>query len=152
MASGDVSLYDPGDRPTVTLVANANGNVATRGDGVQIAGENSEHTEAALVDTAGAGVATLVEEPEEFTGDDADYAAGDVVGEGAVLLRNTVDWWPDGGNAFAPGDQVVTAAGGALRAYDAAGGDTADMILGRVWTTLQRGEYTDGKAAVVRES
>ena len=51
----------------------------------------------------------------------------------------------------AAGDKVVDAAGGGLRAFDSAGGDTGDMVLGQVWSTNTRGkEYVAGKTAVVR--
>lgn len=147
---GDLTLFTPGERVDAQLVANANGNIAERGDAVQIVGETDDgRVQVALVDTAGAGVATVAQEGE-YSIDDADYAAGDVAGQITMLLRNAVDWFPDGGNAFAPGDQVVTAVGGGVRAYDAAGGDTADMLIGRVFRTYSQGEYRTGKVAVVR--
>lgn len=147
--AGDVTYYDPGKDPDATLVANANGNVAERGDAVQIVGENSQGTEVALVETAGEGVGILKNEPDEYDPDDT-FAAGDEVGECAVRTRAGIDWYPDGGNAHAAGDLVVADVGGSVRTYDSAGGDTPEMIEGRVWTTLQRGQHTTGKVAVLR--
>lgn len=150
MPQGDLSLFSPGEKVDAELVANANGNVAERGDTVQIVGELDDgRVEVALVDEAGAGVATVAQEGD-YSIDDADYAAGDTAGQITILLRHPIDWFPDGGNAFAPGDQVVTDVGGSVRAYDAAGGDTADMLIGRVWRTAGQGEYRAGKVAVVR--
>lgn len=149
-----IKHLEPGESVTVELVANANGNVATRGDLVQIAGESSTHTQAALVDTAGQAVALLDRQPEEYD-PDAAYAAGDVVGEAQVKLRHAVDWMvPTGGVTFAPGDFAVSDVGGTVRALDQDGTapDDADHdIIGRVWATNSRGtEYTAGKVAVIR--
>lgn len=148
---GDLTLFTPGDRVDAQLVANANGNIATRGDALEIVGETTDgRVQVALVETAGAGVATLAAEDDAYSDDDADYAAGDVAGGITMLLRHPVDWFKDGGNALAAGDQVVTDVGGTVRAYDSAGGDTADMLLGRVFRTSSRGEGRTGKVAVVR--
>jgi len=145
-----IKFHEPGDEVTVQLVANGNGNVATEGDLVAIDGETSTHTQVALVATAGTAVAILARMPEEYDSS-ASYAAGDVVGEAKVLLRQPVDFVPTGGFAGAAGDKVVDAAGGGLRSFDSAGGDTGDMVLGQVWSTNTRGkEYVAGKTAVVR--
>lgn len=130
---GGERLFEPGSQVDVEVVANANGNVATRGDLVQITGENRGRTQVALVDTRGAGVGHLVETPADYD-PDAVYAAGDVVGHSSVYTRNPIDKLYDGGNTFAPGDQVVSAVGGGVRAYGGTG-DTLDMIMGRVWKT-----------------
>ena len=151
MASGDLTYFEPGERVSVTLVADSSGNVAGLNDLVEITGQNSEHTEVSVVENAGAGVASLARLPREYDEDTA-YAAGDEIGEATVLRRHPVDWLnPSTADALAAGDVVVSDAGGGVAAYDSAGGDTADMVLGPVWTTLARGNYTAGKVAVVRQ-
>lgn len=149
-----IQHLDPGERVTVELVANVNGNVAVEGDLVQVAGESSANTQVALTDTAGQGTAVLDRMPDEYD-PDATYAAGDVVGEAMVFLRHAVDWLKvTAGVAFAAGDWAVSDAGGTVRALDVDGtapDDNDRNILGRVWGTNQRGtEYTAGKVAVVR--
>lgn len=151
MAPGDLTLYDPGHRVNVTLVANENGALPARRELVRIDGQNDQHTEVALATAAGTEVATLAQMPEEYSGDPADYAAGDEVGEATVLLRHPVDWLEDSDGALAPSDQVVGAGDGGVRALDTAGGDTEDMVIGTVWTTLQRDQHTADAVAVVRQ-
>ncbi|NUC71701.1 hypothetical protein HTZ84_05155 [Haloterrigena sp. SYSU A558-1] len=152
MASGDLSLFEPGDRPTVTLVADSSGNVPDLNDFVELTGENAQHAEVSVVENAGAGVATVARLPDEYD-PNASYSAGDVIGEATVLLRHPVDWvTPSDGTDLSPGDLVVSDAGGTVAAYDSAGGDTADMIVGPVWTTIAKGNYTAGKVAVVRRN
>jgi hypothetical protein len=149
-----IHYLDPGQKVTVQLVADSSGNVASRGDLVEIAGETGAHTQVSVVETEGAGVALLKRMPREYDSS-ASYAGGDVVGETTVLLRHAVDFVPVSGS-YSPsaGDQVVSDVGGGIRAVDRDGtapDDTADMILGRVWSTNTRGkEYVAGKAAVIR--
>lgn len=161
MASGDFTLFEPGERVTVTLVADSAGNVAGLNDFVEITGENSQHTEVSVVETTGAGVAELVRLPREYD-EDAAYAAGDVVGEATVLLRHAVDWAiPNDGwdqtatdpstTSPAAGDLAISAAGGVVQLYDPAGNDAAGVV-GPVWTTISKGNYTTGKIAVVRQN
>lgn len=151
MPSGDLTLFEPGQEVTVTLVADSSGNVAELNDLVEITAENGQHTEVSVVENAGAGVAVLKRLPREYDENET-YAGGDVVGEATVLLRHPVDWLnPSDGATLSPGDVVTSDAGGTVAAYDSAGGDTADMIVGPVWTTAAKGNYTAGKVAVVRQ-
>lgn len=152
MASGDLTLFEPGQRVSVTLLADAtDGTVAGLNDLVEIVGQNGQHTEVSVVETAGAGVASLARLPREYD-ETNDYAAGEEVGEATVLLRHAVDWLnPTDGAALAPGDVAASDVGGTVDAYDSVGGDTPDMIVGPVWTTRARGNYTAGKVAVVRQ-
>jgi len=146
-----VAHLEPGARVSVELVADSSGNVAAANDLVEIAGETASYPQVSVVENAGAGVAVLERLPEDYD-ETTTYGAGEVVGETTVRLRHGVDWVPvDGAYTPTAGDQVVSDAGGDIRAYDAAGGDTADMLLGRVWLTNAAGtEYVSGMAAVIR--
>ena len=148
MTSGDLTLFEPGESVTVTLVADSGGNVAELNDLVEITGENSSHTEVSVVENRGAGVAMLKSYSHEYD-PDATYAAGEVVGEASVVLRHAVDWLnPTTAGALAAGDLVVSDAGGTVAAYDTDGtapDDTPDMLVGPVWQT---GGYGDHVAVV----
>jgi hypothetical protein len=149
-APGDLTLWAPGSDPSVVVEADANGDVPQRGDAVALVGESSRGVHVSLPGAAGEGVATLKRIPTEYD-ETVDYAAGDVIGESTALLRHYVDWFnPADAYDAAVNDQVVTDADGAIRAYDSAGGDTVDMITGRVWRTTRFADYTAGKVAVVR--
>lgn len=148
--SGDLNLYTPGSKPTVEVVADANGDVAGRGDMVEIVGQSADgHPQVQLCGTAGAGIGHLQRYPEGYD-ENATYAQGDVVDDSTVLLRHYVDWFAGDPAALAAGDIVVSAADGGVRAYDAAGGDTPDMLVGPVWRTSAHAEGTASKVAVVR--
>lgn len=151
MASGDLNLYTPGARIPVQVVADPNGNVAERGQIVEIAGETRDGVEVQLTTADGSGIGHLKRNPGEYDADET-YAAGDGVGDSTLLLRHYIDWFETGDLAtLAPGDRVVSAAGGGVRAFDGAGGDTEDMVLGTVWTTGTGGDGTSGKVAVIRQ-
>jgi hypothetical protein len=146
--SGDLILYTPGAQPSVTLVADSSGNVPERGDGLELSGEGAAGPEATAVTSPENLVATLVERPPDFD-EDTSYGAGDVVGEATVRVTHYVDWFNDSDGSATAGEQVVHATDG-VRAYDNAGGDTADQIVGTVWTTLQKDDGTADKVAVAR--
>lgn len=161
MAPGDLTHLEPGEDVTVTLVADSGGNVAELNDFVEIVGENSQHTEVSAAETTGGGVAILDRLPDEYD-ETATYAAGDVIGEATVLLRHAVDWAnPNDGwdqtatdpstTDPAAGDLAISAAGGVVQLYDPAGNDAAGVV-GPVWTTISKGNYTAGKVAVVRQN
>lgn len=150
MVSGDLSLLVPGALPDVVVEADADGNIPERGDPVEIVGESSGRVHVGALTAPANFVGTLKRQPTNYD-PDATYAAGDVVGESVALVRHYVDWIPAAGTAtLAAGDLVVVGADGA-RAYDAAGGDTAEMIVGPVWTTQGTAGGTAGKVAVVRQ-
>ncbi|MDJ1433597.1 hypothetical protein [Halostagnicola sp. A-GB9-2] len=152
MVSGDFTLFEPGEQPlTVTLVADSAGNVPELNDFVEIVGENSQHAEVSVVENAGAGVGTITRLPRDYD-EDATYEAGETIGEASVIPRSPVDWTnPSDGEDLSPGDDVVSDAGGGVRAFDDEA-DTADMIVGPVWTTISKGNYTTGKVAVLRQN
>ena len=152
MVSGDFTLFEPGEQPlTVTLVADSEGNVPELNDFVEIVGENSQHAEVSVVENAGAGVATITRLPRDYD-EDAEYEAEETIGEASVIPRSPVDWAnPSDGEDLSPGDDVVSDAGGGVRAYDDEA-DSADMIVGPVWTTISKGNYTTGKVAVLRQN
>lgn len=150
MASGDLNLYVPGSKPTVEVVADADGNVAGRGDLVEIVGESDDgHPQVQLCGTAGAGIGHLKRYPEAYDESET-YAQGDVVDDSTVLLRHYVDWFKGDPGALAAGDLVVSATDGGVAAYDSAGGDTPDRLIGPVWRTSAHAEGTASKVAVVR--
>jgi len=148
MVAGDLRLYEPGQKLDVDVIADPGGTVADRTDPVEIAGEDSGRTQVQLAQAAGNAIGALESAPDV---DDADYAAGDVAGKGTALAQGPVDWYEDAsGGALSPGDLAVLTATG-VRAYDSAGGDTPEMILGRVFATGTRASAeTANKIAVLR--
>ena len=149
MAPGFLTLYEPGTSVSVTLKTDGSGNVAQLNELVEIVGENSTHTEVARCATRGAAVAMVETLPNEY--DSSKNYGNDVeVGEATVLVRHAVDWLiPEASPAA--GDMMTSTTSGTVDALDTAGGDTGDMAIGPVWTTLNRGAQTDGKVAVVRQ-
>lgn len=148
MVQGDLRLYDPGQSLDVDVIADPDGTVADRTDPVEIAGEANGRTQVQLAQAAGNAIGTLERAPAV---DDADYAAGEVAGKGTALAQGPVDWYADAsGGAVSPGDLVVLTGSG-VRAYDSAGGDTPEMIHGRVFATGTRASAeTANKVAVLR--
>jgi len=148
--SGDLNYLSPGETVSATLVADGSGNVPTRGDGLEITGEKADGVEVTAVTSPENFVAQLVDVPADYD-PDASYSAGDVVGKVMIRVTHHVDWLPDADGSAAAGGQVVYGSGGGVRAYDNAGGDTADQIIGTVFTTLQKDEGTSDKVAVIRQ-
>lgn len=149
---GDLEEYKPGTGGLpATVVADSNGNVAQRGDLVEIVGENRDLTEVRRVTTSGTAVPGHLSRTPDAFDPDATYSAGEEVGESTVLVKNKVDRFKDGGNAISAGDQVVAESGGSVRTYNTGTGDTADMIQGLVWSTSTDDDFTSGTAAVIRE-
>lgn len=154
--TGDVIEHTPGARVPVEVVANANGNVATRGLGVAVAGENEDMAQAELTDTVGTGAYTLLTDPDEFTGDNADYAAGDSAGTATAVGGSGHELWlsPIGGDfdpsttgtdSAAIGDEVEFAAGGQVQQY----GANASLPLGKI-VQLGQTDFFTGDAVQVR--
>lgn len=153
--SGEHTLHEPGERVPVRVEADADGNIPDEGDLVAVVGESRNGVHVALPGAAGEGVALLDRVPFDGNGESADpadtYDAGAEVGGSMVKLRHPVDWFKESdAQAFAPGDLAVSDAGGSVREYDSAGGDTVDFVLGPVWRTRQFAEGTANKVAVVR--
>lgn len=147
--SGDLTLFTPGSTADARLVADADGNVAERGDAVELVGESRDGTPEVALSSGGAATLGHLAADSLKYDDDEDYAADDVVGDAGVNLRHFVDWFETDGD-LSVGDQAVFADGGGVRAYDEAGGDTADLLVGPVFRTVARGEYRADKVAVVR--
>lgn len=153
--TGENTLHEPGERVPVRVEADANGNIPDAGDLVAIVGESRNGTHVALPGAAGEAVALLTRVPFDDSGNSADpdgaYDANTEVGGSMAKLRHPVDWLKESdGATFAAGDPAVDDAGGTVRAYDEAGGDTADLQIGPVWRTRPKAEGTQGKVAVVR--
>lgn len=149
-APGDLTLYAPGSQPDVVVEAAANGDVPQRGDAVAPVRESGRGVHISLPSAAGEAVGTLKRTPTDYD-ETATYAAEDIVGNVPILLRHYVDWFtPAGSYSPSINDQVVTDTDGNVRAYDSTGGDTADLITGRVWRTTRFADYTAGKVAVIR--
>lgn len=148
--SGDNVLHTPGSQPSVRVVADANGDVAGRGDVVELVGEGRDGIpEVALASGSGFEIGHLVADSLDYD-PEATYAADDRAGEAAVYLRHYVDWFDTDATLAVGTDRAAFAAGGGVRAYDEAGGDTALDAVGPVFRTVARGEYRAGKVAVVR--
>ncbi|WP_114576704.1 hypothetical protein [Saliphagus sp. LR7] len=148
MASGHLTLFTPGSTVDVVVEVASDGTVATDGDLVEIVGQSRGRVHVAATSEAGASVGHLDGYPDDYD-ENATYESGDVLGESSVLLRKYVDWLPAAEDTLAPGDLVVDAAGG-VRAYDSAGGDTPELVMGRVWTPHGNASGTADKVAVAR--
>lgn len=148
---GDVTLLDEGDEAPVVVEADGSGNIPRYGDIVAIVGESERGTHVSLPSAAGEGIGHLVGEPVDVDLDGT-FGSNEVVGSGMIKLRHAVDWFNTGSAYTATAsDLVVTDTDGTVIAYDTGtAGHTADMVFGRVWTTLNLAEGTDGKAAVIR--
>lgn len=91
MPSSDIIYAVPGDTYTVEVVADSSGDVATRGKGVVLTGSRNRNPECKLVENDdGFGVGTLQNDPDEFSGDQADYSAGDPAGIAEVVLTKAI--------------------------------------------------------------
>ena len=152
--AGDLTLWTPGQSVTAELVANADGTVGGRMDMVELVGEGESHPQVRTVSADGQGVGRLIRDAEAY--DEADtYAAGEVVDTVEVDLNGSVDWYRTD-DTYTPsvGDQVISAAGGGVRAYDADGtapDDSPTDVFGVVWTTVSRGFGPEpGAVAVYR--
>lgn len=151
MTQGDLRLYDPGEAIPVLLRADGNGDVADRGDPVELVGEGGGSTYGELLANDGEGVGALKRRPEEYD-PDAAYGANEEIGQALVLADGPVDWYDEGTNwsGSGPGTKVVLESDG-VREYDSAGGDTPDMIHGVVFATGTRASAaTANKVAVLR--
>ncbi|WP_330633711.1 hypothetical protein [Halocatena halophila] len=146
---GDVTLFDDGDQVPVVLEADGSGNVPQYGELVGIVGESDRGTHVSYPAAAGEAVGHLVGPPVDVDLSSS-FSANEVIGSGMIKLRHAIDWFPTGGYSASVNDLVVADADGTVSLYDTAGGHTADMVFGRVWTTVNRAEGTDGKAAVIR--
>lgn len=147
--TGDLCLWRPGEEPSVTLHADAGGNVPTRGEAVEITGENRKGPTVSALTSAENFVGTIVDVPADFDATET-YAAGEEVGDVTVRVTHYVEWLEESATAVSPGDLVVMGADGA-RPYDGAGGDTALVVVGVCWQTHSDTEGTTGKVAVVRQ-
>lgn len=151
MMQGDLRLFGPGDEIPIMLRADGSGNVADRGDPIELVGEDGGVTQGELLANDGTGVGTLTNRPEEYD-PDANYGANEAIGQTTIAADGPVDWFDEGTNysGGGPGTLVVEESDG-VREYDSAGGDTPDMILGRIFATGTRASAeTANKVAVLR--
>lgn len=148
MASGDLAYFQPGETVDVVVEADADGNVPTHGDLVEPVGQSRGRVHVSAVSGPGQSVGHLQNYPADFDENET-YAQGDVAGEAQALVRCYIDWLPAAVDTLSPGDLVVDDAGG-VRAYDNAGGDTAEQIMGMVWAPHGNSAGTAGKVAVAR--
>jgi hypothetical protein len=151
--AADVVAYAPGERVPVEVVADSGGAVATRGQGVALAGENDDYTEVTLTESAGTGVGVLSRDADDFTGSQGDYAAGDSAGTSTAMLYKPVavgdpadDWDPAATGTQTPsvGDETEFAAGGVLQTY----AGNADSPYGVVFRTVADDFTRAGKILV----
>lgn len=127
--SSDLLYAKPGDRVTVEVEADSNGDVALRGDGVHVKGATNrnplvELTEAQSELTVG----ILDDDPEEWADTDtqSDFSAGDNLGKAPVLLGVHVFMVaPDSGYTPSVADFVNFIDGGVV---DAVTGPTATSV------------------------
>lgn len=143
--AGDLVEYTPGDGVAVEVTADASGNVALRGEMVEITGENQHVTEVSLNQTAGGAVAFLSRDPDGYTGSQSDFSSGDSAGRTEAILYKPVVWLtpdadfdPDATGTQTPsaGDEVQGSPGGGIQLF--ASGD-ASSPYGTVWNTLSDG-------------
>ena len=115
--TGDLLEYSPGQRVDVEPVADADGNMPTRGDGVEIVGENRSYTQVQVTQGPDSyGIGHLTVDPEEHEEGDT-YAAGETAGESTVFLYHPVVLLnPDDAYTPTAGDLVGWDAGGVVSA------------------------------------
>lgn len=87
---GDLIQFTPGGEVDVEVVADSNGTVAGRGDGVQLTGDTEQRPQVKLVEDAGKGIGILQRDVKEYDESDAPYSAGEVVGVTEVILYKPV--------------------------------------------------------------
>lgn len=148
--TGDLLEYEPGSRVDVEPVADANGNVPTRGMGVEVVGENRSYTQVQLTQGADSyGLGHITTDPEDYD-EDATYAEGDSAGETSVLLYHPVVLL-EPADAYTPaaGDLVSWDAGGTINDWGDGTGATASP-MGVVFATGTKDFGSAGKAAVAK--
>ena len=148
---GDVFHSEPGQFPSVEIVADGSGNVPERGDAVELVDESDQAGTPQAQLTSGAdGVGAIVSYVKDYD-ETTSYASGDVVGQAAITGNNAGIEWKDTSESLAVDDKVVTTADGEVAAYDSAGGDTPDLIYGRVWSAASTEVSNAGKVAIMRD-
>lgn len=121
VGAADLVKWPEGEPVPVIVEANANGNVAQRGDGVQVVGEENGVPVVRLTETRGEGVAILTRTPDDYDSG-TNYATGDNAGRTEMELVAPVYWVePDGAYANpSVGDRVTMAPGGGVDVIDGA--------------------------------
>lgn len=151
MSRGDLRFYEPGREVDVEVVANSDGEVAGRGDIVDVVGEENGRTQVEKRNTAdGTTAGHLKRIPTDYDEDD-DYTEGDSAGTSAVFVDGPIDWFEEAdAEDLEPADHVVLNADGYLEEFDESEDDDRD-IFGYVWATGTRSTAaTAEKVAVVR--
>lgn len=124
--TSDTILYTPGDRVGVEPLADADGVMPTRGQGVELVGESRSYTQVQLTQGADSyGIGHLTTDPDKYD-EDTSYAEGDSAGEASVLLNCAVHLLdPADGYSPSVGDMVGWDAGGTVSQE---GGPTATSV------------------------
>lgn len=148
---GDLRYFNPGQAVPVELVANSEGEIADRGDVVELVGESGGRTQVALCETRGEGVGHLHRRPKDYDEDD-DYEEGDAAGveSATIYVDGPVDWFNPVDDYEAEVDDLVVFDDGGIDAFDDEG-DAAEQVAGRVFATGTRETgMTAEKAAIIR--
>jgi hypothetical protein len=141
MPSNDVVRYLPGDEVEVEIVADSGDAVATKGDLVEINGENEAHVEVVGIQSQGnESIGVLQTVPRELAKDDvsaSDLTSGDSAGTAVLRLTKPIyNLNVDSGYTASVGDLVQETTGG-VEAYAGAASQAATP-LGIVFETLAR--------------
>lgn len=151
--TGDLLEYSPGQRVDVEVVADPNGEVATRGMGVEIVGEGRSYTQVQLTQGPDSyGLGHISTDPEEYDENET-YAAGDSVGETSVFLYHPVVLLePDDTYTPAASDLVGWDAGGVVSGWTEPTDTNASTAspMGVVFATGTKDFGSAGKAAVAK--
>lgn len=98
--------FTPGDRIPVEVLADEQGNVPHRAQGVSFVGENRDMAQVELVSAVGDADAVLLVAPREMLTDGTTtYSAGESVGVGSVIGGSGLHLWLPYASDFDPATQ-----------------------------------------------
>lgn len=119
VGAADLVKWPSGSPVPVSLKADGTGNVATRGQGVEVVGVQDGIPQVQLTTARGQGVGILTRTPDAFDSSKA-YANDEVVGDTELELVLPV-YWVEPTAAYAGtetvGDRVIFASGGQVEAH-----------------------------------
>jgi len=121
IGAADLVKWPDGTPVPVEVEANASGNVAQRGDMVQVVDESDGVPVVRLTETRGEGVGILTRDPDDYDSG-TNYATGDSAGRTELELVAPVYWVEPDAAYAAPsvGDRVTSAPGGGVDVVDGA--------------------------------